>query len=501
MSATITPYRPQTPPSRAGFGQLLHAEWTKFRTVRGWLIGLLVAGLVIVLVGLVAAGGSRRDCVGPHGRACPANVSGPTGPGGEAVADGFSFVHQRLAGNGSLTVRVASLTGADTKRVEPWAKAGLIVKANTRQGSPYAAVMLTGSHGVRMQYDFTHDIAGSPTARWLRLVRSGNTVTGYASADGTQWTKVGSAKLAGLPKAVPAGLFVTSPDHVTTTQSVGSFSTDGHGTTATAAFDHVRRSGGWAAQGWQGSTVGDGPPGEGFTRSGGTFTVAGSGDIAPAVGDHNSVEGSLVGTFAGLIVVIVLAAMFVTAEYRRGLIRTTLAASPRRGRVLLAKAVVLGWVTFLAALAAAALAFWVVGAIRRHNGMLILPVSTLTEFRVVVGTAAMLAVSAVLALAVGAVLRRGAGAVATAIVLLVLPYILAIASLLPAGPAQWLLRITPAAGFAIQQSIRQYAQVQATYTPPVGYYPLAPWVGFGVLCAWAALALGLAIVLLRRRDA
>jgi hypothetical protein len=42
----------------------------------------------------------------------------------------------------------------------------------------------------------------------------------------------------------------------------------------------------------------------------------------------------------------VVAALFVTSEYRRGLIRTKLAASPRRGRVVLAaKAVVIGAVS------------------------------------------------------------------------------------------------------------------------------------------------------------
>jgi hypothetical protein len=34
-----------------------------------------------------------------------------------------------------------------------------------------------------------------------------------------------------------------------------------------------------------------------------------------------------------------------------------------------------------------------------------------------------------------------------------------------------------------------------------GCYPLAPWAGFAVLCAWAAAALGLALILMRRRDA
>jgi ABC-type transport system involved in multi-copper enzyme maturation permease subunit len=507
MSATITPYEPAVEPRHNGFASLVRAEWTKFRTVRGWVIGLVVAGLVVVLAGLLAAGGSRRECAGPNGKACPASIPGPTGPDGEPVSDRFSFLHQSLVGNGSITVRVDSLAGVDPNRVEPWAKAGLIIKQNTRQGSPYAAVMLTGAHGIHMQYDFTQDRAGTNTARWLRLVRSGDTVTGYESPNGTQWTKVGSARLNGLPRTVPAGLFVTSPEHVSTTQGVGSFSTNGYGTTAAGVFDHVSRTGDWAQTGWHGSSVGEGPgvlggpAGSGFSRHGGTFTIAGTGDIAPAAGGENTVEGSLTGTFAGLIVLIVLGAMFVTAEYRRGLIRTTLAASPHRGRVLAAKALVLGGVTFLVGLVASAVAFSVVNKLRRRHGITVLPVATSTEIRVVIGTAALLALSAVFALAAGAIFRRGAGAVVTAIVLLVLPYLLAVASLLPVGPAQWLLRLTPAAGFAIQQSLRQYAQVSAWYAPPNGYYPLSPWVGFAVLAAWTAFALGLAVVLIRRRDA
>ena len=99
----------------------------------------------------------------------------------------------------------------------PWAKAGIIIKAGTRPGSAYAAVMATPAHGVRMQYDYTHDTAGLPGAvsaaspRWLRLTRSGDTITGYDSADGRHWAEIGTASLAGLPPTVQAGLFVTSP--------------------------------------------------------------------------------------------------------------------------------------------------------------------------------------------------------------------------------------------------------------------------------------------------
>jgi hypothetical protein len=75
------------------------------------------------------------------------------------------------------------------------------------------------------------------------------------------------------------------------------------------------------------------------------------------------------------------------------------------------------------------------------------------------------------------------------------------ASVLPAGPAQWLLRLSPAAAFAVQQSVQAYPQVDQAYTPAFGFFPLAPWAGFAVLCGWAAGALGVATYLLRRRDA
>ena len=130
-----------------------------------------------------------------------------------------------------------------------------------------------------------------------------------------------------------------------------------------------------------------------------------------------------------------------------------------------------------------------------------MPVSLLTEVRVIVGTAALVAVAAVLALAIGAAMRRSAAAVTTAIVVIVLPYLLAVAQIVPPGVGDWVLRLTPTAGFAIQQSIPAYPQINVPYTPNAGFYPLAPWAGFAVLCGFAALALGVAVFLLRRRDA
>jgi len=523
-TSTLTPYRSDLRPGRDGFAQLLRAEWTKFTTVRGWVIGVLAAALVTVLLGLVSTAGNNATC---NGQICRTTV--PVGPGGEAVTDIFSFVHRPLDGNGSITVRVTSLTGGNTSPhpggqgtagLQPWSKAGIIIKENTRQGSAYAAIMVTGSHGVRMQYNYTGDTAGpagtvsTASPRWLRLARSGDTITGYASANGAAWTTVGTARLAGLSRAVQAGLFATSPAYTqVTSQRLLSTSSTSGGTLATAVFDHVSLHGSWPRGAWRASLIGGGPNAQypvqiqrgWYHQAGGRFTVSGSGDIAPAVagaaGPGQTIERGLAGAWAGLIVLAVVGAMFITAEYRRGLIRTTLAASPRRGRVLAAKAIVIGAVAFVAGLAGAATAVPLGQRLLRDNGNIVYPVTPLTEVRIVVGTAALLAVAAVLALGLGAIVRRSAAAVAAIIVVIVVPYILAVPHVLSVGTAQWLLRITPAAGFAIQQSIPQYPQVSNDYTPSNGYYPLAPWAGFAVLCCYAAVALGLAIVLLRRRDA
>ncbi|GHJ38681.1 ABC transporter permease subunit [Streptomyces sp. TS71-3] len=523
---TVRPSRSGPRPVGGGFVRLLHAEWTKFRTVRGWVLGMLAAVLLTVLFGAL---GSANGL--PCGGGC--DHTPPTGPGGEPVSDGFYFVHRPLTGDGSITARIASLTGRhvqgapgpDGERaastaagVQPWAKAGLIVKDGTGQGSAYAAVLVTGGHGARMQYDYTGDLAGRPgrvtadSPRWLRLTRTGTTLTGDESADGEHWHTIGRVRLPGLPGTVRAGLFTTSPDYQVTSHSVHGASSRGGPTVATSRFDHVAFSGpagsGAAGRSWSGTAVG-GPSVArqfaGYRQDGGGFTVSGSGDIAPAApgqGSGTRTTGNiLIGAFAGLMAVIVVAALFVTAEYRRGLIRTTLLAGPRRGRALAAKATVIGAVAFLTGTAAAALTVPLVGALARHSGFYLYPVTAAAELRVILGTGALFGAAAVGTLAVGTLLRRGAAAVTVAVVAIVLPYVIAVASVLAPGPSRWLTRLTPAAAFAVQQTVPVYPQVDAGYTPADGYFPLSPWAGFAVLCGYAVLALALAGYAFRRRDA
>jgi ABC-type transport system involved in multi-copper enzyme maturation permease subunit len=527
---TITPYRSPVRERRDGFSQLLHAEWTKFRTVRGWVIGMIVAVLVTAGLGALLAKAATPQCAATtgngqqHAIAC-GQPNYTVGPGGTLVQDAFNWMRQPLAGNGTLTVRVASLAATvgvgpngPQPVVVPWSKAGIIIKDGTSQGSVYAAMMVTGGNGVRMQWNYTGDTPGLPGAvsaaspRWLRLTRDGDTITGYDSADGTQWTHVGTVTLAGLPSTVQAGLFVTSPVYSTYSSSgIGSGSGSSRGTEATAALDHVSRTGRWPASTWTADYVGAEGIGvasgiSGYRDVDGRFTMTGSGDIAPLIagalndGPAITVRDYLLGLFVGLIAMAVVAALFMTSEYRRGLIRSTLAASPNRARVLAAKAVVIGAVAFVVGLAAAAGAVLIGTHLAQSEGVDLFPEPWPTELRIIVGMAALFAVAAVFTLAIATIVRRSAAAIMIVIVTLVIPFVLSAPPGIPAGLNDWVLRVTPAAAFALQQPAPQYHQVAAYYTTGSGYFPLAPWVGFAVLCGWAAVALVLAAYLLRRRD-
>ena len=304
-----------------------------------------------------------------------------------------------------------------------------------------------------------------------------------------------------MPATVQVGLFVTSP--VTSHNGFG----PGHSTYATAGFDHVYDDAPSTGT-WVGTNIGGGPGYQTlarghFQRTATGYTVGGSGDIAPAVAGNGASGGpatlGLVGAFAALIVVAILGALFMTSEYRRGLIRTTFTATPHRGRVLAAKALVLAAATFVPAVIGAVVATAVSRHVLSKNGNALFPLSGLTELRVVVGIGGLIAVTSALALAVATLTRRSSPAVIAVVATTVVPYILALT--LSGSIGSWLLRVTPAAGFAVQQSLTRYHQVANSYLPVNGYYPLAPWAGFAVLCGWTLLALGAAGWLLRRRDA
>lgn len=482
-----TPYRSTVrAEARDGFGRLLLAEWTKLSTVPRWVQTLGASVALTVLVALLTAAGSTADGAGDETGG--GTGAGTADPARSQIFDMGHFTYRPLTGDGSVVARVTSQQGGG-----PWAKAGLMIRGGAETGAPYAAVMVTPGNGVRLQTGYLGDGAGGGTAtapRWLRLTRAGATVTGWDSPDGRAWRRIGSVRLEGLPPSALAGPFVAAPDETRVERRFGAESISSEPADTTATFDRVSvtpaRPGGDAGA-WRDRGAADGEGHGGRTMSGETFTLSGSGDIGPNRFADDLTRTILTGVLIGQTAIIALAVLFVAAEHRRGTLRTTFAASPRRGRVLAAKAIVVGLASLAAGLAAAFGAMLLSGPLMRSNGLAPPPLWDAAVLRAVLGTAALLGVIAVLSLAVAVIVRRAAPAISVVLLLLLVPQI--VATGLPLAAARWLERLTPAAGFAIQQTVTRYDQA------------MAPWAGFAVLCAYTAVALAAAAWLLRRRDA
>ncbi|GGQ14751.1 hypothetical protein BKA00_002004 [Actinomadura coerulea] len=465
--------------ARDGFGRLLAAEWTKLRTVRRWMLALPAAVLLTVLVALLAAAGSQSTGSG----------GGPSDPELLQINDLGHYTYRPLAGDGSVVARVTSQEGGGA-----WAKAGLMVRGSTKGGTPYAALAVTPGHGVRLLSGYKSGGAGGGTVtvpRWLKLTRAGTDVTGYASADGRGWSRVGSVRLKGLPRTALAGVFVAAPDDVEVRRMFGGESISGRPSSTRATFDQVAVSPERPDAAWQDRAAPGGPAADpsldGRTGSAGTLALRGVGDIGPNLFADDVTRTTLSGALVGQVAIVTLAVLFVTAEYRRGMLRTTFAAAPRRGRVLAAKAVVVGLASLAAGLVAAFGSVLLAGPVEHAHGLAAPSLAHGAVLRAVTGTGALFALIAVFSLAVAVIVRRGAPAITIVLLLLIVPQI--VATGLPLSAARWLERLTPAAGFAVQQTVDRAGQ------------SIGPWAGLGVLCAYTAAALAAAAWLVGRRDA
>jgi len=481
--------------------ELLRREWVAFRRP-GRLAALAAAAAAVIGLGLLASAGVHVECPGP----CPPT---PVADDGTIVSDRFWFYHRDLGPEGSITVRMTSMTGTITyppphhdqivPGLVPWAKAGIIIKDGLRQGSPYAALMMTGSHGVRMQYNYRHDIAGGQGGSsecWLRLTRSGDAITAAESSDGHKWGTVGTVALEGLPEVVQVGLFATSPGDLTLRKiGLGGAIEEVRFTQAVGVFDNVAVEG--AADGaWRSDPVGEmnhtdwekHHQASGAVADDGVVTISGTGDIGPIGEDGPGVNTPLLGLVFAVIIVTVVSARFGAATVREA------QAAP----AIAARAVVLGVTTFLTGVVAVGVVLSAGRTILANNGAAVPALPALTNARVVIGLAVVIALCAVLTYGLGVWLRRGWVAILISLSLIALPYGVTAVPLLADPVAQWLLRVTPAAGFAVQQTAVEYAQVTAHYAPSAAYFPLPWWAGLAVLCAYTAAAMGVAV---RRKPA
>ncbi len=182
----------------------------------------------------------------------------------------------------------------------------------------------------------------------------------------------------------------------------------------------------------------------------------------------------------------VLGVLFISSEYSTGMIRTSLIAVPKRGRILAAKSLVFAVVTFVVGEATSFAAFFAGQALISGHA----PAAALGDpgvARAMAGGGLYLIALAVLSVAAGALLRRPAAAIGCLVaVLLVLPLIA------QALPDSWR---NPVTEFWPTQAGSQITSVQHSA------HTLQPWAGFGVMCLFVAIVYAIAWMLLDRRDA
>ncbi|GAA2125328.1 ABC transporter permease [Actinomadura napierensis] len=203
----------------------------------------------------------------------------------------------------------------------------------------------------------------------------------------------------------------------------------------------------------------------------------------------DTIRLTLVGVYLGQAPVAILGVLVISGEHGSGMIRTTLAAVPRRTTALAAKAVALSGAVAAGGTVA------VLGAV--FAGRLVLPAAgdralSLPDgptLRAVFGTVVYLVLIGLLSLGVAAAVRDSATGIGVVLALL---YVVPILSRTVSDPGwrRLLEKTAPmTSGLAVQA------------TTDLGSLPIGPWAGLGVTAGWAAAMLLVGGLLLRTRDA
>lgn len=129
------------------------------------------------------------------------------------TSDQFHFAYQQRTGNFDIQARLQDFAGADM-----WSKAGLMARETLTENSRFAGSFATPS--LAGAFALSRATVGGATTQagyapvnypntWLRLARSANVFTAYASIDGERWLSLGSVTIA-MPSTIYLGMAVSS---------------------------------------------------------------------------------------------------------------------------------------------------------------------------------------------------------------------------------------------------------------------------------------------------
>lgn len=213
-----------------------------------------------------------------------------------------------------------------------------------------------------------------------------------------------------------------------------------------------------------------------------------------AILDHTSIATS--GVQLATLILGSLGVLAMSGEYSSGMIRSTLAAVPKRLPVLFAKIAVLGSATAVAVGLGVFGSFALTGRILGEHGL----TSSLGDehvLRALLGNVGFVVGIVLIGLALGVLLRSTAGGIATLFtVLLIVPQLLNL--ILPDNIADAIFGYLPSsAGLSFMVTSPEFSLAAAF----AGGELLGPLHGFLVFVGWVVVMTGLAMVVFKRRDA
>lgn len=201
----------------------------------------------------------------------------------------------------------------------------------------------------------------------------------------------------------------------------------------------------------------------------------------------NPISTSLNGMLFAQLAIGVLGVLLISGEYSTGMIRASLTVVPKRLPMLWAKLVVFAGVVFTLTLVTSLVSFFL-GQALLSGHHLNASISAPGALRSVIGAALYATVAGMIGMALGGILRNTAAGISTFVAaFFVIP---PLTDLLPSSWSSHFAQYLPSnAGEVLFGGGQDLA------------HPLAPWAGFGVLCAYAVVLIALAAWRLRRADA
>ncbi|MFO7272853.1 MAG: ABC transporter permease subunit [Sphaerobacter thermophilus] len=201
------------------------------------------------------------------------------------------------------------------------------------------------------------------------------------------------------------------------------------------------------------------------------------------------VINSFVGLLLATVLLVALSVGFVTSEYTSGMVRLTLTTTPRRGRVLLAKAGVIAAVTMVAGVIITVATFLTGQAVFAAYDVPTASLGDRDAALAVLATGLTTAVYPVIGVAIGYLLRRTAAAITVTLLLMFAPAFFG-----PLLPLRW------------QERVLAYLPGPATDSLAFGHLAtdapmyLERGIAAVVVAAWLVALLGAAYLVLNRRD-